>query len=148
MLVANMTTPSPHSLRSPFSDADQLSINAAQLYLGDGLVTIKLTCRKRQDAPHGEHGGDMGLLVATQRGLVCPYCDFVQDWAPSFMAALADPVFAVIAEKEIQLKLKSANKHRKEYLALLLEDAGNEAALAMIEAIDHRIEVLKSRLVF
>lgn len=148
MPVANMIAPSPHSLRSPFSDADQRSINAAQLYLGDGLVTIKMTCRKRQDAPHGEHGGDMGLLVATQRGLVCPYCDFVQDWAPSFMAALADPVFAVIAEKEIQYRIERANAYRQEYLELLQEDAGNEAAQAMIQAIDHRIEVLKSRLVF
>jgi hypothetical protein len=148
MPVANLITPSPHSLRAPFSPADRLSINVAQLWLGDGLVEGKLTCRKRHDVPHGWHGGDMGVLVATERGLVCPYCDFVQDWVPSYMAALADPVFAVIAEKEIQFRLERANAYRKEYQALLLEDAGNEAAMAMIEAIDHRIDVLQSRLVF
>ncbi len=41
------------------------------------------TCANGRDEKHldGE-----GVLVATQEGWVCPYCDYKQDWAHDFMA--------------------------------------------------------------
>jgi hypothetical protein len=43
------------------------------------------TCRsgRRTDSSHldGE-----GVLVATERGWHCPFCDYTQDWAHDFMA--------------------------------------------------------------
>ena len=37
-----------------------------------------LTCPNRGDGNHREIGGDLGMLVPTRRGLICPFCDYVQ----------------------------------------------------------------------
>lgn len=43
------------------------------------------TCPNRGDGKHTEAYGDRGALVATVRGWICPFCDYTQDWAHSFM---------------------------------------------------------------
>ena len=48
------------------------------------------TCgNDRSDEAHKayaeEEDEDAGLLIATQRGWVCPVCDYRQFWAPEFM---------------------------------------------------------------
>lgn len=45
------------------------------------------TCANRGDGNHREAYGDLGALVATVRGWICPFCDYTQDWAHGFMAA-------------------------------------------------------------
>lgn len=40
---------------------------------------------ERCDASHGGDKGDGGILVATVRGWICPWCDYKQDWAHEFM---------------------------------------------------------------
>lgn len=42
------------------------------------------TCPNR-DEGHGEFNGDLGALVATTRGWICPFCDYTQDWAHDVM---------------------------------------------------------------
>lgn len=43
------------------------------------------TCGQRSDSPHPLWDGDNGVLVATVRGWICPFCDYTQHWAHSFM---------------------------------------------------------------
>jgi len=42
-------------------------------------------------ATHGNEGGDIGVLIATVEGWVCPHCDYRQDWAHALMAEPSDP---------------------------------------------------------
>ena len=44
------------------------------------------TCPNRGDGEHRQFNGDLGALVATRRGWICPWCDYTQDWAHDFMA--------------------------------------------------------------
>lgn len=39
------------------------------------------TCPNRGDGRHHDNGHDIGCLVATEHGWVCPDCDYTQDWA-------------------------------------------------------------------
>jgi len=43
------------------------------------------TCPHRGDSKHREMAGDLGALLPTVRGWVCPFCDYTQDWAHEFM---------------------------------------------------------------
>lgn len=43
------------------------------------------TCPNRGDGKHANAYGDIGALVATTRGWICPFCDYTQDWAHDFM---------------------------------------------------------------
>ena len=42
------------------------------------------TCPHREPETHGTFNGDMGALVATVDGWVCPWCDYRQYWAHPF----------------------------------------------------------------
>lgn len=42
------------------------------------------TCPNR-DRDHRVMGGDLGALIPTVRGWICPFCDFTQNWAHDFM---------------------------------------------------------------
>lgn len=39
------------------------------------------TCPNRGDGNHRNVFGDLGALVPTVRGWICPFCDYTQDWA-------------------------------------------------------------------
>lgn len=43
------------------------------------------TCSNRGDGNHRDTGVDLGALVPTVRGWICPYCDYTQSWAHPFM---------------------------------------------------------------
>lgn len=43
------------------------------------------TCANRGDGNHRAAYGDLGALVPTVRGWICPFCDYTQDWAHGFM---------------------------------------------------------------
>lgn len=43
------------------------------------------TCVNRGDGNHRDTGVDLGALVPTVRGWICPYCDYTQNWAHEFM---------------------------------------------------------------
>lgn len=44
------------------------------------------TCGSEGRTDLSIHGDGEGVLVATVRGWICPYCDYTQDWAHGFMA--------------------------------------------------------------
>jgi len=39
------------------------------------------TCPNRGDGNHHDNGNDLGCLVATNAGWICPDCDYTQTWA-------------------------------------------------------------------
>lgn len=39
----------------------------------------------RTGESHGGQAGDGGILVATVRGWICPFCDYTQTWAAGLM---------------------------------------------------------------
>lgn len=43
------------------------------------------TCPNRGAPGHQVRFGDLGALVATQDGWLCPGCSYTQDWAHDFM---------------------------------------------------------------
>lgn len=45
------------------------------------------TCANRGDSNHRVAFGDLGALVPTVRGWICPFCDYQQTWAHGFMKA-------------------------------------------------------------
>jgi hypothetical protein len=74
-------------LTAPFSADTIAKLNAWQ----QSGMFHPFTCGgDRSDAAHQayakEHGGDLGQLVATPNGWICPVCGYKQNWAHSFMA--------------------------------------------------------------
>lgn len=64
-------------------NADQiLALNKSQV---DGRFH-PFTCANRGDGEHREFNGDLGALVATRRGWICPWCDYTQNWVHDVMA--------------------------------------------------------------
>lgn len=43
------------------------------------------TCPNRNRKTHRIFNGDLGALVATVRGWICPWCDYTQEFAHDFM---------------------------------------------------------------
>lgn len=43
------------------------------------------TCGNRDDGKHFQNGSDVGILVPTVRGWICPCCNYTQNWAHEFM---------------------------------------------------------------
>jgi hypothetical protein len=39
------------------------------------------TCANRGDGDHETIGSDLGMLVPTVKGWICPFCDYRQEWA-------------------------------------------------------------------
>ena len=58
------------------------------------------TCPNRNRKTHRVFNGDLGALVATVRGWICPWCDYTQGWAHDFMCEPLppDPVAEMLAE--------------------------------------------------
>ncbi|TIN88356.1 MAG: hypothetical protein E5X94_00695 [Mesorhizobium sp.] len=60
-------------------------VNLAENQTGGAIHPF--TCANRGDGNHRFAFGDLGALVPTVRGWICPFCDYTQDWAHGFMAA-------------------------------------------------------------
>lgn len=82
---------SENHIQAPFSAEQVQRLNEFQTGTGGGLPGHPFTCGHRSDPPHGQEGGDTGVLIATEGGWVCPHCDYIQDWAHATMA-MADDV--------------------------------------------------------
>jgi hypothetical protein len=72
-------------IEAPFDESQVAWLNQAQTHTGKGMPIHPFTCASRSDGQHGEEGGDLGVLIATTQGWVCPHCDYRQDWAQSAM---------------------------------------------------------------
>lgn len=49
------------------------------------------TCLNRGDGQHATIGTDLGMLIPTIKGWVCPFCNYTQTWAHDFMAEKQEP---------------------------------------------------------
>lgn len=49
------------------------------------------TCANRGDGNHRNAYGDLGALIPTTRGWICPFCDYTQDWAHAVMKSRKAP---------------------------------------------------------
>lgn len=68
-------------MKAPWHDHVVTNLNLQQLNLLGGFPTHPYTCGNRGDGRHGTEGGDLGVLIATAEGWVCPHCSYTQDWA-------------------------------------------------------------------
>jgi hypothetical protein len=68
---------------STFSPDEVVRLNAYQT----SRRFHPFTCPNRGDGAHRHFNGNLGALVATTRGWICPFCDYTQDWAHDFMKA-------------------------------------------------------------
>jgi hypothetical protein len=48
------------------------------------------TCENRGDGKHRTLGRDLGTLIATTEGWVCPYCSYEQNWAHAMSVEMAN----------------------------------------------------------
>lgn len=72
--------------RAPWTDEEVERLNASQ----NDPMRHPFTCDgPRDDFRHRDyrasHGGDLGQLVATRNGWICPVCGYKQGWAHDFM---------------------------------------------------------------
>ena len=44
------------------------------------------TCAYRNDGNHRVIMGDLGVLMPTIHGWICPFCNYTQDWAHGMMS--------------------------------------------------------------
>jgi hypothetical protein len=71
-------------IKAPFTAIEVQRLNEWQTQTA-GMPVHPFTCGNRGDGNHGDEGGDKGVLIATEAGWVCPYCDATQDWAHAAM---------------------------------------------------------------
>lgn len=76
-------------LNAPFEASACDRLNQFQVGVNEGFHGHPFTCGNRNDGNHGEEGGDLGILIATEEGWVCPHCDYTQQWAHPIMASEA-----------------------------------------------------------
>ncbi len=71
---------SPDKITAPFT---QEQVDALNEWQKNGRFH-PFTCGN--DRTNEKHLDGEGLLVATLEGWICPFCDYKQNWAHSFMA--------------------------------------------------------------
>ena len=83
-----MTSPLHDSnlLAAPFPSQAVQALNTFQTHTSGGFIGHPYTCANRGDGHHGEEGGDLGVLIATEAGWVCPHCCYTQLTAHRMMA--------------------------------------------------------------
>jgi hypothetical protein len=65
-------------LKAPWSDDVVLKLSELQ---SGARYGHPYTCINRSDGNHHNNGHDLGCLVPTTDGWICPDCDYTQDWA-------------------------------------------------------------------
>jgi predicted RNA-binding Zn-ribbon protein involved in translation (DUF1610 family) len=117
---------------APFSPEQVQALNEVQCGITHPMAMgHPFTCPNRGDgvvyrsgradysrAVHGQEVGDLGVLIATESGWVCPYCGYAQDWAWAAMAQPLPPTmvgegFGSISAKEIRARTLRTIETRK-----------------------------------
>lgn len=96
-------------LPAPFSSKAVQALNTFQTHTSGGFMGHPYTCANRGDGHHGEEGGDLGVLIATEAGWVCPHCSYTQLTAHKMMAESVTPLprnaFLVFSTPDQLIKL-------------------------------------------
>ena len=83
-------------IKAPFSVQQIAALNDFQMW-----SSRPVKCK--YDHPPLHALGQKGVMVATFKGFICPYCDHKQDWAPNEMVKRVSLFQAVDVPKEYQL---------------------------------------------
>lgn len=85
-------------IKAPFSAEQIAALNDYQYW-----NSKPLTCKNGHKHPPMYALGAQGMMVATQRGFICPYCDHTQDWADGSMMKKSNIFMTVNVPKEYKL---------------------------------------------
>lgn len=135
----------PDRIVAPLTPGQIYYVHQHQLWIKDSQPDIRFTCRQRHDSPHGEEGGDMGILLADKDGLGCPYCDYRQPGFHSALASLPSITYAAISIDDIDLLLNRAKGHQVEYQALSAQLGGSPLVDSVLGSLQARIGELEAR---
>lgn len=129
---------------APFSPEQVQRLNEWQTNTGEGLSAHPFTCANRDDGQHGDAGGDIGILIATEGGWVCPFCDYTQNWAHAIMAAPSASLVAIIGPSGESWiphhSIAELDRHLLSYRALAAK--GRIGAAVMVGCLLRRRESL------
>lgn len=91
-------------IRAPWSEEQVRNLNEFQ----EANYVHPFTCARRTETLHRVRPGrDMGQLIATPDGWICPDCDYTQDWA---LDSMADGVFLRQTKDNLRDLLDSRNE--------------------------------------
>jgi hypothetical protein len=132
-----MTTPDPTILNAPWPSHLVERLNLHQTGLDD-WPSHPYTCANRGDGKHGHEAGDLGVLIATEQGWVCPHCDYTQTWAHAMHEELR-PV-AILGADQAEILTSSRQQLLERSDTLLpayraLSEGGARGADVMLESI-------------
>lgn len=137
------TTNSASSLEAPFENDAVFNLNTFQTHTSGGFVGHPYTCANRSDGMHGEEGGDLGVLIATTDGWVCPHCSYTQKSAHPMMAKRATPVahrfFGALTHDQLR---DTVSRRIEAYTRLCQEKPGAPGALVMLSSLRIRLAEL------
>lgn len=144
-----MTSNPSDPVNAPWARQMVIDLNLQQLGLHGGFPTHPYTCANRGDDRHGRHGGDLGVLIATPDGWVCPYCSYTQAWShspvaqPALVGLIGPAGFESIGPTREQLAARAA-----QFLAAYQDLAGQGGAGAhfMVDVVRECLERLSTPL--
>jgi hypothetical protein len=134
-----------NSATAPWTEARVLALNLQQTATHQGAPAHPYTCPARGDGKHGTEGGDLGVLIATQAGWVCPHCSHTQNWVHEARSVL-QPI-AMIGPAGIE-SIGPTLEQRRATLATLidayeaLEATGAKGSDVMLRCLRTQLDVL------
>lgn len=128
-------------LVAPFTDEQVQALNEFQTHLADGFAGHPYTCINRGDGRHGNQGGDLGVLVETNEGWVCPHCDYRQYTAHPYMLGASAP--SILAQKSLEIVASRVNCLITAYESLGMENPQALGVQVMIDCLKSRKSKLR-----
>lgn len=131
-------------LQAPFIGDTIQHLNTFQTHTSGGFMGHPYTCANRGDGQHGKEGGDLGILIATHQGWVCPHCSYTQFTAHPVMAqkpvetAYQGRLFGATIEQNTRMLIE----HISEYEALACRKPGAAGVDIMLQALRARLAEL------
>jgi hypothetical protein len=131
---------------APFSVQQVQHLNEWQSKSSGGFAGHPFTCQNRVDGNHGFEGGDLGVLIATTSGWVCPDCEHRQDWAYPIMAEKATAILNLFGEHGRNLipMHQPITERLTAYQAMAIE--GKPGAEVMLACLLRRKEELEKEI--
>lgn len=130
-------------LVAPFTDEQVQALNEFQTHLADGFAGHPYTCSNRGDGRHGNQGGDIGVLVATNEGWVCPHCEYRQYTAHPYMLGASVP--SILAQKSLEIVDSRITNLIIAYESLGIENPQTLGVQIMIDCLKSRKSKLKEQ---
>lgn len=147
-------------ISAPFSSAQIQTLNERQCHIDGDLPLHPFTCPNRSDgvsydgngradysnATHQHINGELGLLIATEAGWVCPDCGYTQDWA--YAAMVQEPVPIAKRFEAFSAAAKMPNPVTPDAISQLiheyenLADQGKPGVQVMLTCLKRRLDAL------